>query len=58
MCYRCQVAAMYVKVKEKWYYLYRVIDKVADTIDSYLSRTRNTKTTKWFQGKTLKILQS
>ena len=38
-----QVDETYVKVKRKWVYLYRAIDKGGDTIDFYLSSTRNTK---------------
>ncbi|MCU8168597.1 IS6 family transposase, partial [Vibrio vulnificus] len=31
----------YVKIKGVWYYLYRAVDKVGDTIDFYLSETRD-----------------
>lgn len=44
----------YVKVKGKWTYLYRAVDKHGDTIDFYLSRTRNSKAAKRFLGKALK----
>jgi len=36
----------YVKVKGKWMCLYRAVDKHGNTIDFYLSPTRNKKTTK------------
>ena len=32
----------YVKVRGQWAYLYRVLDKLGNTIDFYLSATRNT----------------
>ena len=44
----------YVKVRGRWAYLYRVVDKFGDTIDFYLSATRNTKAAKRFLGKALK----
>ncbi|KGK68152.1 transposase [Vibrio vulnificus] len=31
----------YVKIKGVWHYLYRAVDKVGDTIDFYLSETRD-----------------
>ncbi len=43
-----QVDETYVKVKGKWCYLYRAIDKGGNTIDFYLSRTRNAKAAKRF----------
>lgn len=42
-----------VKVKGQWVYLYRAVDKGGDTIDFYLSSTRNTKAAKRFLGKAL-----
>ena len=33
----------YVKIRGKWAYLYRAVDKFGNTIDFYLSATRNTK---------------
>ena len=39
-------------------YLYRAIDKRGDTIDFYLSSTRNTKAAKRFLGKALKGMKS
>ena len=44
----------YVKVRGRWAYLYRALDKFGDTIDCYLSATRNTKAAKRFLGKALK----
>lgn len=38
--------------------MYRVVDKFGDTIDFYLSPTRNTKAAKRFPGKALKGLRS
>ena len=32
----------YVKVRGQWAYLYRALDKFGDTLDFYLSSTRNT----------------
>ena len=43
-----------VKVRGKWTYLYRAVGKFGDTIDFYLSPTRNTKAAKCFLGKALK----
>ena len=37
--------------RAKWAYLYRAVDKFGDTIDFYLSATRNTKAAKRFLGK-------
>jgi transposase, IS6 family len=45
-----------VKVKGKWVYLYRAVDKAGNTIDFYLSRTRNAKAAKRFLGKALKSI--
>ena len=43
----------YVKVRGKWAYLYRAVDKLGNTIDFYFSSTRNTKAAKRFLGKAL-----
>jgi len=51
-----RVDETYVKVKGKWVYLYRAVDKTGNTIDFYLSRTRNTKAAKRFLGKALKSI--
>lgn len=56
--YSWQVDETYVKVKGKWCYLYRALDKRGHTIDFYLSRTRNAKAAKRFLGKALKSLKS
>ena len=53
-----RVDETYVKVKGKWVYLYRAVDKSGDTIDFYLSATRNTKAAKRFLGKALKGLKA
>ena len=47
----------YVKVRGKWTYLYRAVDKRGDTIDFYLSSTRNAKAAKRFLGKALRGLK-
>lgn len=46
-----------VKVKGKWVYLYRAVDKRGDTLDFYLSPTRNAKAVKRFLGKALASLK-
>lgn len=58
MGYSWRVDETYVKVKGRWTYLYRAIDKRGDTIDFYLSPTRNTKAAKRFLGKTPKGMKS
>ena len=40
-----------------WAYLYRALDKFGNTIDFYLSSTRNTKAAKRFLGKALNGLK-
>src|SRR5271170_4397981 len=47
----------YVKVRGRWAYLYRAVDKFGNTIDFYLSPTRNTKAAKRFLSKTLNGLK-
>lgn len=47
----------YVKIRGKWAYLYRALDKHGNTIDFYLSPTRNTAAAKRFLGKALKGLK-
>ena len=47
----------YIKVRGKWAYLYRALDKLGNTIDFYLSATRNTKAAKRFLGKALRGLK-
>ena len=53
-----RVDETYIRVKGKWAYLYRAVDKLGNTIDFYLSPTRNTKAAKRFLGKALKGLKS
>lgn len=53
-----RVDETYIKVCGKWAYLYRAVDKFGDTIDFYLSSTRNTKAATRFLGKALKGLKS
>jgi IS6 family transposase len=43
-------------VKGKWVYLYRALDKNGDTIDFYLSSTRNANAAKRFLGKALRSI--
>ncbi len=48
-----RVDETYIKVKGKWVYLYRAVDSDGNTIDFYLSHTRNAKAAKRFLGKVL-----
>jgi len=43
----------YIKIKGKWHYLYRAMDKSGQTLDWMLSRYRNKKAAKRFFKKTL-----
>ncbi len=43
----------YMKIKGKWHYLYRTIDKHGDTLDWMLSMHRNKKAAKRFFKKLL-----
>jgi len=43
----------YIKVKGKWHYYYRAVDKEGKTIDFYLSRTRDKKAAKFFLQKAI-----
>jgi IS6 family transposase len=52
-----RVDETYVKVSGRWTYLYRALDKLGNTIDFYLSSTRNAKATKRFLGKALNGLK-
>jgi len=56
---RCswQVDETYIKVKGQWKYLYRAINKYGETIDFYLSSTRNLKSAKIFLGKAFRGLK-
>ena len=51
-----RVDETYIKVKGKWVYLYRALDKTGNTMDFYLSKTRNTNAAKIFLGKALKSI--
>ena len=48
-----RVDETFVKVRGQWTYLYRAVDKHGNTIDFYLSPTRNTAAAKRFPGKAL-----
>ena len=52
-----RVDETHIKVSGKWAYLYRAVDKLGNTIDFYLSATRNTKAAKRFLGKALRGLK-
>jgi transposase-like protein len=52
-----RVDETYVKVRGNWVYLYRALDKYGNTIDFYLSPTRNAKAAKRFLGKALNGLK-
>jgi len=47
---------MYVKVKGQWMYLYRTVDSEGNTINFYLSQTKNHKAAKRFFKKALQPL--
>jgi transposase-like protein len=44
----------YIKVKGQWMYLYRAVDSKGNTIDFYLSKTRDRKAEKRFLKKALR----
>jgi transposase-like protein len=44
----------YIKVKGKWAYLYRTLDKDGNTVDLYLSSTRGINAAKRFLSEALK----
>ncbi len=52
-----RVDETYVKVCGKWSYLYRAVDKLGNTIDFYLSPTRNTMAAKRLLAKALRGLK-
>lgn len=52
-----RVDKIYVKVRGQRTYLYRAVDKFGNTIDFYLSATRNAKAAKRFLGKALRGLK-
>ncbi len=43
----------YIKVKGEWVYYYRAVDKEGQTIDFFLSRTRDTGAAKAFFEKAI-----
>ena len=45
----------YVKVKGKWHYLYRAVDKFGNTVDFLLTKKRNKKAAKRFFDKAINI---
>ncbi|KYG33262.1 IS6 family transposase [Priestia endophytica] len=49
-----RVDETYVKVKGQWMYLYRAVDSEGNTIDFYLSKTRDHKAAKRFSKKALR----
>ena len=52
-----RVDETYIKVKGRWTYLYRAVAKDGDTIDFYLSPTRNAKAAKRFLAKAVNGLK-
>ena len=56
--YSWRVDETYVKVKGKWVYLYRAVDSSGNTIDFYLSRTRNANAASVFLVKPLNPYQT
>ena len=44
----------YIKIRGQWHYLYRAVDKYGDTVDFYLSKTRDTEAAKRFFSKAMK----
>jgi IS6 family transposase len=52
-----RVDETYVKIKGKWYYLYRAVDSTGQTIDFMLSAKRDAKAAKRFFRKMLKLPQ-
>jgi transposase-like protein len=49
-----RVDETYIKVKVQWMYLYRAVDSKGNTIDFYLSKTRDKKAAKRFFKKALR----
>ncbi|WP_305927847.1 IS6 family transposase [Bacillus mycoides] len=49
-----RVDETYIKVKGQWMYLYRAVDSEGNTIDFYLSKSRNHKAAKRFFKKALR----
>ena len=52
-----RVDETYVKIKGKWYYLYRAVDATGQTIDFMLSAKRDARAAKGFFRKMLKLPQ-
>lgn len=52
-----QLDETYVKVKGRWMYLYRAITNTGETVDFYLSSTRNAKAAQRFLGKALRSIK-
>ncbi|HZF41641.1 MAG TPA: IS6 family transposase [Blastocatellia bacterium] len=50
-----RVDETYIKIKGKWYYLYRAVDSTGQTIDFMLSAKRDTRAAKRFFRKMLKV---
>jgi len=48
----------YIKVKSRWTYLYRAVDKVGGTVDFYLSERRDVNAAKHFFRKAIKSVGS
>src|SRR5213082_1344412 len=48
-----RVDETYIKVKKEWIYLYRAVDSQGQTLDFFLSPTRDAKAAKQFLLKTL-----
>ncbi len=55
--YSWRVDETYIKVRGRWTYFYRAIDKTGRTIDFYLSATHNAQAAKRFLGKALRGLK-
>ncbi len=53
-----RVDETYIKVKGQWMYLYCAVDSRGNTIDFYLSKSRNTKAAKRFFKKALAVRHS
>lgn len=45
-------------MRGKWTYLYRAVDKLGNTVDFYLSSTRNAKAAKRFLGKAIRACKN